>query len=82
MKIGRVYTPAIFIVRGTDPSTKGIGVQNEYWEGAHPSNIHHRGIHPLVGGIGAGDEYWKWVHPSNIHLEGYRVLNTGYRGTR
>ena len=44
MNIGRVYTPAIFIARGIDSSTGGIGARDEYWKGVHPSNI--QGVHP------------------------------------
>ena len=43
MNIGGAYTPPIFIARGKDHSTGGIGARDEYWKGVHPSNIHREG---------------------------------------
>ena len=78
-----MYTLAIFIARGIDHSTGGIGARDERWGGLHPSNIHREGYIPLsTRGIGAHNEYWKGVHPSNIHWEGYMPLDRGYRGTQ
>ena len=40
MNIATLYTLRIFIARGIDHSTGGIGADHEYWKGVHPSNIH------------------------------------------
>ena len=47
MNIGRVYTPAIWVARGRDPSIGGIGAYNEYWKGVNPSNIRREGYRPF-----------------------------------
>ena len=47
MHIGGVYNPPIFIARGIDPSTRGLGVKDEYWKGVYPSNIHREEYRPL-----------------------------------
>ena len=50
MNMGRVYSPAAFIARGIHPSKGGIGADDEYWEGVHPSHIHRKGYRPLDRG--------------------------------
>ena len=51
MNIGRMYTPPIFITRGIDPSTPGIGAHDECWKGVPPCNIHREGYRPLDTGF-------------------------------
>ena len=46
----RVYNSPIFIPRGIDPSTGGMGVGNENWKGVYPSNMHRDGDISLDGG--------------------------------
>ena len=50
MNIGMVCTPPKSIVRSIDFSIGGIGAQDEYWKGVHPSNIHREECRPLDGG--------------------------------
>ena len=41
------YTRAIFIARGTHPSTGGMGARDENSKPLHPSDIHREGYTPL-----------------------------------
>ena len=50
MNIGRVHTPPIFIARGVDPLTGGIGAHDEYLKDVHPSHIYRAGYRPLNTG--------------------------------
>ena len=54
MNVRTVYTPPAFIVRGIDPSTRGMGAHDEYWTGVNPSNIHREGYRPLDMGCRGG----------------------------